>query len=483
MSEDHFGRIKSASKVLADAIREYSVVLGGFGSEVGTHYYSGLAKDRSTQQSLESVIDGALETISSHTSHLQLVQASLRQTKNTLNPINSLRPELLARIFSLIPDQRSLYGYRDVFESYPADSYHLGRYTKQARLSRSITLSSVCRYWRSVALGTSTFWAYIPLYLLGQAAQSTLDRAPILLDRARTTPIELSLNIQSVSAILTKLHVDIRRPSDEPSTLQDWLPRFQELQILHLNPGTLHYDHVHALPKLVELDLFFDGSHRYPLPMKRLANVLRACPGLQRLRLEGLEFTDAADADLTPISFPYLDTIYLQHLHVASVSPLLSSRSSSLNLSIYDNALQLSNDNLADHIAVFSQRTTMTGLYLNVAGFGGDLHRLLSLFPHIRTLSLENVHLDDPTVHTLQEATELDLGTEAVPSPFPTLQAIWLTGVRLDTEETLHSLVSPWALRQLKLERCMLLTTGSILRAQTLVDYLLSSIPDLIITE
>ncbi|KAF8606131.1 hypothetical protein BDV93DRAFT_520991 [Ceratobasidium sp. AG-I] len=277
------------------------------------------------------------------------------------------------------------------------------------------------------------------------------------------------------------LHIDVRGTTEEPSTLQDWLPRFQELQILQLNSGTLHYDHFHVLPKVVELELFAEATP--PLPIKRLASILRACPSLQRLQLRDVVLEDAADVDLTPIPFSHLNTLILNHVHVASVISLLSSTSGSLNLTICDGVLDLSSDNLADRIRLFSRRTTITALDLTVAGFGRDFHGLLRLFPHLLTLSLQNIFLNGVTVHTLQGPSELDEDAEAAPPIFPALQAIWLSNSSFDNEEVLRTLVRAHPLRQLKLDRCFLVPLGSILEAKALHEYLLDSVPDLIIIE
>ncbi|KAF8606127.1 hypothetical protein BDV93DRAFT_604659 [Ceratobasidium sp. AG-I] len=522
MLEDHLARISSASEILANSIRVYSAALAAFGSEVETHYKSGLLKDRLILRSLVSMVDGPLETIASHTSHLHLIQTSLRKTKNKMIPINSLHPELLAGIFSLIPDDNPPVANMDVFGSYPADSSCLGLSANLVRLSSTITLSNVCGYWRNITLGIGTLWSYIPLHVAGRATQCSLDRAPVWLDRARTTPLDvflfmdgfretassrtmldkvldLSLGSKRVRTLylslattaytnnllkncsnddtfitLMKLYVDIYEKIDEPSKVQDWLTQCKALQVLQLSVGTLCSDLFPVLPTLVELELF--ANIQVSLTVEQLTAILRACPSLQRLKLSDIELENSIGIHLAPVSSSHLKVLILQYVDLASILPLISSKSTSLGLSIADEMQELSSDNLTVHIGDFSRRTTVRTLQLDGDGTAWlDLHIFLRLFPHVITLSLQNIQLNNVMVGTLRVTSDEETAT----SPFPNLQVIWLTESLIEDEEVLRLLVSLCPLKQLKLNNCCFAPARTITEAKELCSYLLEAVSDL----
>ncbi|KAF8606148.1 hypothetical protein BDV93DRAFT_506250 [Ceratobasidium sp. AG-I] len=516
MLEDHLARISFASKTLATAIQEYSATLSALETEVKLYYKSGLLKDRLMLRDLASLIDGPLETIASHTSHLRFVQTSLRKTKNDLTPVNSLHPELMARIFSITPGHGTSIPNIDVFGSYPADSFDLGMSAKRASLRRMVTFSSVCRYWRRIAISTGTLWSYTPIYLAGNAAQLSLDSAHVWLDRARTTPLDiffiaqgfaktppsramlenalplplaskqirtLSLSLvtttyldmllnkcfqNNVSTTLTKLHVDVYNSGDIPSTVQEWLSRCQELQVLQLNIDALTSDRFPMLPKLVELKLFSHTSAS--LTTERLAALFHACPSLQRLMLSDVDLVNSVGHSLAPVPFSFLNTLVLQSTDLASVISLISSKSASLSLSIVTDERGLVSETLAVHIRDFCRRSTTTALHLDAEDIEwNDMHKMLRLFPDLLTLSLRNMILDNPVVGALRGTSELDADEEATPPTFPTLHAIWLAECQIDGEKPLRSLVSLRPLKQLKLSGCYLSPDEPVIEAKELV--------------
>ncbi|KAF8604407.1 hypothetical protein BDV93DRAFT_544097 [Ceratobasidium sp. AG-I] len=494
MLDDHLSRIRSASEALADSIQVYSSTLSAFGREVEAHYNAGIFKDRYMLQNLVSTIDNLLETISSHMSRLENPHSSLRKTKNYLNPVNSLHPELLDRIFSM-----------------------------------SIYDNSVCGYWRHVTFGIGTLWSFIPVHLTGRSTQRRLDVAHVWPERARTAPLDVSIDIaeigdtlpfgatlnnvlgfllsskqihtlclslarttylnallgscfsDGVPGTLAKLRIEVYNKIDETSTVQDWLPRCQELRVLQLSIDTLRDDHFSVLPKLVELEL--SALILTSLTTERLANILHACPSLQRLMLEDISLDSATHTSRTPALLSHLKTLILQHVDAVLILPLVLSKSTPLSLTIIDHSLDLSNDDLVDQIRIFSHRTTITALHLDVADLGHDFRRFPRLFPHLLTLSLQDFDLDDLMINILQGASESVMEVDATPSVFPTLQAIRLAECRIENEEALRALIRICPLKQLKLDHCTFGRLGSILKAKTLHDYLLSSVSDLIILE
>lgn len=475
-----------------------------------------------------SIVDNSLETIALHTSHFDNFRITLRKTKNSLNPVSTLHPELLARIFSLVIYNNDFFSSIDGFNSYPADSRHLGIHAKQASLRKTVSLSSVCGYWRHITLGISSLWTYIPIYLWDESVQGSLDSAPVWLDRARATPLDVSLDMRElddpliskamldgfltlplrsrnirtlylslatttclntllkscfsdgVPATLTKLHIIIRSSASESSMVQDWLSQCQELQVLQLSVDTLCHSYFPMLPNMVELELFSMLS--IPLTTVQLVKVLHACPNLQRLMLNDVGLDNITETELTPIAFLHLKTLVLHYVDVAIVLPLLSSTSGSLSLTIVEDTLELSN-NLINRLGAFSRSTTVTALHLEAGDFRCDINTLFRLFPHLLTLSLRGIHLDGFMTNALQGTSGLNVGTGTAPSAFPTLQAIWLAWSRLENEEALRTLVRLCSPKQLKLNHCLLASSGPIMKSKSLHEYLLNSILDLIIIE
>ena len=134
---------------------------------------------------------------------------------------------------------------------------------------------------------------------------------------------------------------------------------------------------------------------------------------------------------------------------------------------------------------MFSDQATVTSLDLASDQLEWDrIYRLLHLFPHLLNLSLRGIHLHCLAASVLHRASELDIDGETVPAAFPTLQTIWLARCRFEDEDDLRSLIRLWAsLKQLKLSSCALTGVGSILKVQSLQEYLLGSVSDLIINE
>ncbi|KAF8592914.1 hypothetical protein BDV93DRAFT_567174 [Ceratobasidium sp. AG-I] len=172
------------------------------------------------------------------------------------------------------------------------------------------------------------------------------------------------------------------------------------------------------------------------------------------------------------MSFPHLRALIFLYADVANILPLLSSTSSSLNLSI--TLPQLSR--LDDDLRVFSGQATVTALHLATVSAlplaidplqWHHLHRIIRLCPNLLTLSLQNVPLDDLVAGALRGRIELDVG-DAVSSAFPALEAIWLTKCPIGDEQALRLLVSLRPLKQLKIDSCYFPLARTITQAREL---------------
>ncbi|KAF8606121.1 hypothetical protein BDV93DRAFT_520979 [Ceratobasidium sp. AG-I] len=526
MFKNHFARISSASEALACSMREFSAALSDFGSEVESYYKSGLLNDRMRLRNLASAVDGPLETIALHASHLRLVRTSLRKTRNKTIPINSLHPELLARIFSFISSSPPSV---DIFGSYPEDLHNPEVAAKRASLKKTLVVSSVCEYWRHITLGTGTLWTFIPIHLSGKAAQLALHSALVWLDRAQTTPLDVCIDMalgetptsramldkvialplhskrthalflslgttthlntllkncfsDGVSVTLKRLQLEVYGQIDEPSILQNWLSRCQELQVLQLSIDALHDDRFPVLPKLVELRLC--SLIQTPLTTERLSNILCACPGLERLELNDIELENSTGVNLAPVPLSYLNALVLQYVDASIILPLISPTSRSLSLSITGTNLDLSNNNLGYHLSVLSSQATITAFQLYAGALQWqDLHNFLCMFPHLLTLSLRYTLLNELIARTLRGTGELGTDEKTASSTFPSLDAIWLTECQIDEEEALRLLASLQPSKQLKLNYCYLPLNRMIMRSEDLCNYLLGAVSDLEIVD
>jgi hypothetical protein len=140
---------------------------------------------------LVSTVDEELKDLASQQSRLRQLQSTLTRVKhqslNSLAPVNSLHPELLGLIFSEVLACHALVSGSDVFEERSTEVEE----GKIARLSAA-TLSSVCSYWRRLAIDNNSFLSYIPITSTNQL----VTRAQTYLHRARMAPIDVFLTTQ-----------------------------------------------------------------------------------------------------------------------------------------------------------------------------------------------------------------------------------------------------------------------------------------------
>ncbi|KAI0290882.1 hypothetical protein BC826DRAFT_517418 [Russula brevipes] len=109
----------------------------------------------------------ALSTVDREIDVATLLTCALLTNRNTLAPISVLPPEVLSRIFHLVPSaEPSWYELQSL---------------------RWISITHVCRHWRQVALDDSSLWARISGYQMDTAW------VPEALARARNAPLTIDL--------------------------------------------------------------------------------------------------------------------------------------------------------------------------------------------------------------------------------------------------------------------------------------------------
>lgn len=443
----------------------------------------------------------------------------------TNSSINSLHPETLSHIFSLVVSGDRTIPRVNIFED-PLFNAFADTLTKKAELRRTMSLLSVCRYWRSVTINTSPFWSYIFIDMAGKRVQRGLDRALVWLSRARAMPLDvyiwssrrestslpsvtlnafprvlplvgkqartldLSLtattyfnmilkNLTDDSASNTLLHIFISTSDaiEGSSTLMGWLSQCQRLQTLRLDVNTLHFDYFPSMPSLVDLELRSDSV---TVTTEQLSNIFHACPSLRRLKLEEVDVQDTASNDLVPAPLHNLEVLSLWLLDISLVLPMILSESESLRLSIVFD-MYAEDLELLDPIIRFSPRATITKLRLNmhyIAPHG--LRRLLRSLPKLQTFSLLDSTLDSNMAAALRGCGEPGPGEEAVSSIFPVPRAVWLEQCEIEDEAALRSLVRVRPPQQLRINNCYL-PSGPVVESKTLCEDLLDAVSDLVI--
>ncbi|KAF8606198.1 hypothetical protein BDV93DRAFT_521044 [Ceratobasidium sp. AG-I] len=443
--------------------------------------------------------------------------------------INTLHPEILAHIFLIAVGNYSSVSNIGDFQELPSIFDDMESPTDKARFKRTLTLSSVCQYWRNITINTGLLWAYFSVTLTSQSVQRSLDSTSSWLGRAGTTPLHVSIEtdeyietsflatmLDSISLTsplggkkirtldldlvatsclntilknwlsngasdtLTYARIIVRHSDDEGLLLQDWLPQCRELQVLCLCVATMDYHHFPSMPSIVDLDLY---TNPVILTTTSLANILCACPSLQRLKLNEMGFEDTTDGNLVPVPLQHLEMLSLQFLDISFVLPLISSKSKSFRLSFI---LETFNKNidLVDHIVQFSHRSTITALQLTVPGVTPyDLRRLLYSMPQLQTVFLRVARLGSSLALALRGADKPGSGEEVVISTFHVPHAIWLQQCEIDDEAVLRELVSIRPLQQLKMDNCYVHSSGLISEEKALFEFLRDSVPDLHIAD
>lgn len=398
---------------------------------------------------------------------------------NSSAPVNSLVPEVLAQVFTALLELNSLTTSDDPFQTKPFFSGYLR--LKKANLKSAVTLAEVCRYWRHVAINTCVLWTYIPITLAPYILPPHLAEVPMWLDRALCTPLDvhiyvhgykhhelrsaiqisdinksfdskrvhllyLSVGAPSQSRVLlescfshihpgalTALNITIGRRSSLQSS-PNLLPQSQTLQRLRL-AGNLSSYACCELPNLLDLQLY---SQAEALPMSRLAEWLRASPGLRRLEVDGSRMVNYEQAEFPPVTLEHLQAVLLKNLTYGGlevVLSLLSSKASSLSLFVSTSAYTVYEPEVSTlhSIQAFSLRSTITALHLQLPQVRAPwISAVLRSLPQLRALSFYGLVINEATFNAIVEGTR---------SP-------------IDFPDTSHPTSASSILRTLYLEKC-----------------------------
>ncbi|KAG8765429.1 hypothetical protein FRC12_007498 [Ceratobasidium sp. 428] len=253
-------------------------------------------------------------------------------------------------------------------------------------------------------------------------------------------------------------------PSSKNPTTEMFESFFQSLHTVHLHGAFAPWNSTiyHGLVELY-ITMQAGGGFRPWFPTQsQFAEVLKSCPELRTLRLDG--FGALPDREFTPgpISLKYLDVLSLQsaNLSVSTshklILPLISCGSDSLDV-----ALSLSHDpDSVAEIHSFFTRSNVTRLYAHM-GAGEPqsyIPILLGQLPHVRTLALGYCKISrralDDYIYTNGETAD----------PWPRLENLYLVESPLDVER-IQRLEALHPLRELKVFNPRLRKTPAELRS------------------
>ncbi|KAF8305240.1 hypothetical protein DL93DRAFT_2102126 [Clavulina sp. PMI_390] len=206
--------------------------------------------------------------------------------------INLLPVEILQYIFTLgslgplsLGHLRSLY-----------------RVGPRQHLILPLAISSVCGYWRAIALSTGLLWSTVVLYLPGSDMQPFQQNTAVI-----------ALQLQRVGNCPIDMVVESNSPSPATSSLEYLLPLFPRCRSLVLTLYRAQYSEIFPLsnlmPHLKLVSIYLIGSSLYPdLPILCDPSV---APSLEEVKLDALS---------SPM-LPTLSSSKLKHIQVGSVRP------------------------------------------------------------------------------------------------------------------------------------------------------------------
>ncbi|KAK7037605.1 hypothetical protein VNI00_010817 [Paramarasmius palmivorus] len=130
-------------------------------------------------------------------------------------PIQAVPPEVLSDIFALATfSEHTVYNHHSRF--YVPDSV-----PKSTQLHR---LASVCRRWRDVSVSTPVLWSSILVHLNNDPhPASTVDKVQMHLDRSKSSPLTVTLNVESFNSVgYRESTLDLNRP-DQREGPTSWI--------------------------------------------------------------------------------------------------------------------------------------------------------------------------------------------------------------------------------------------------------------------
>ncbi|KAH9918654.1 uncharacterized protein B0H18DRAFT_662681 [Fomitopsis serialis] len=250
---------------------------------------------------------------------LHLMLAEIHSRQNTMLPIHRMPPEVFKAIFEDALSRRTRYLDETAISwDYPV----LG-------LTQLAKISSVCRYWRAIALGTPTLWTNISPGWMDRR-QIFSRAATMFLERARDLPVDLVVDHHghagNLSSFITDLGPDFTSRLRRIHCRHAW----EHLDIVFNFPAprleSLYLDDTHTEVTATDVPLF--GGQNPQLRYLSLSRMARM-PTFQLPTLTHLHIHRCTDCGLSALlaSTPGLTDLSLSEVGADSsngTSPLMS---------------------------------------------------------------------------------------------------------------------------------------------------------------
>ncbi|KAG8793237.1 hypothetical protein FRC12_003454 [Ceratobasidium sp. 428] len=359
--ETAFAEWKSARSLLAATIQSYLSTCANLHTTCANPVFQPAARF-AVEEALVA-IDSELESLALEEDILRDGRALLAATRNysaRLTRVNALPSEILARIFA----------FSKTYKYCIDDGYW-----------RPDNFTSVCVYWRQVALAATNLWTHVDI-----GPTTPYDLTELLLDRSKDTPIhvhviesgetsdtdedsyayiceriaeEVMAQLEPHIHRLRTLQIMVHSADGEiiPAILNEWStlddvgapvslsvarPYSKRVLLIPIEEGPpynrenllLAFNSVHldcvkfdwassAYRGLIDLRLSFCRHVRISMP--QLFNILSSCPGLHTLKLAKLRVNHVENwTQPDPIAMGHLKTINLTRMEIGSTSSLLS---------------------------------------------------------------------------------------------------------------------------------------------------------------
>ncbi|QRV89156.1 hypothetical protein RhiJN_17174 [Ceratobasidium sp. AG-Ba] len=467
------------------------------------------SRRRAIEQAL-AAIDAELESLISERHALEQANLSLMSTRNAstlLSPIHALPPEIITRVFTFV---HSFYG--------------LGN---PQLIPAAHSLAGVSSYWRKIAISMRLLWSYIRL----SSSSKNYEHSQLLLERSSGHPLYAYVVADDEDRAKNRLYEDDIYPrlqfidkagpqidimnvvllADYTEPVEKALVRWFNTDSnqsrktlcasrpLHEGPIPVEWDWdifldpaydstLKSIDKLSLDDIFipwdscvyhglthlrlsFGENSALEVTILELADILRACPELETLKIQGglvVTSPDGWDAS-TVVSLSRLVTlslIELPHESYRALLPVLSVSSGQRNLCV---RLDIhSFRDMADVIQNFVRRSPIKTFVSDDSTTENGLEWPLSLVPLMP--SFENMvlvrygALDQSIMDRL--ASDMSSGdNEEQPSTRrqPILPHLYLVANDLGSrQDYIHTIISLYGVQTLHLDNCILFAPPSL---------------------
>lgn len=408
----------------------------------------------------------------------------LRNMTAPISPIRRLPADILAQVFILVVDWR---------RAYAAGPHERGLSIKQVN-----SLSSVCSYWRHVALGTGLLWSYLDLDRLHHTGYISL-----WLDRAGSSHLDVrsmdrfghprmdAVHVSKLCLVLPRIKCVrsmVMRSSKKPMErwLSEWrsggVPRtlttlalstshgglavfpttgvvldhrpldelFHSLDTLYLDQIRVNWDSLRCR-NLISLSL-----RQLSITMDNLGQLLAANPNLEYISLWLLDVTyDPTPTTLPLAELPSIHTLRLEGMEydiICDVLAMIAPGHHGLDLKLGHTSCRDLSDASRQKFVAFCRRSHITTL----RGFPSDMMQDLNATGcKIEVLCLENMTLSKYIYDFIVPPANIDAVTssEHLESCLPHLRSLQIFNSTFTEPEDFRRIISVCSIREIGIDR------------------------------